>query len=71
MNRAERDDGCVFVGAVLDREFGSGRVRYNIHIRFVCRLEGDAAIRFCMPDQSKGASYYVGGEYGGKKGKLA
>ena len=38
------EDGCVPVGAVVDREVGSSGVCCHVHIGLVCWLGGDAVI---------------------------
>ena len=55
------DDGCVPRGVVSGGDVNSVVVRRCYYIGRVQRSGGNAVICFCIPAQTKGAAYSVGG----------
>ena len=56
-----QDDGCITGGAVVDGEFGSGKVRRHCRIGLVQRSGGNAVLLFCMTAQTAGEAYSIDG----------
>ena len=64
------DKGCVYGTAVGGRR-GWQQRGVSLSPGWPCwRLGGDAVVRNCKPDRSKGALFSIGGGGGGEKGKL-
>ena len=57
----EMQDGCVPGGSVVDRDVGNGGVCCHHYIGLVRGLVGDAVKFFCMPAQTEGTVFSVGG----------
>ena len=60
-----QDDGCVTRGAVVGGEVGRGGLCCHSRIGLVWKSVGDTVVCFCMPAQTKGAEYSVGGSGSG------
>ena len=75
LESAGRYDGCVSGGVVIGGGVSSGGVRRYCSIGLVWWLVTDAVICFCMPSQTEGEAYSVGGrliyQRRRRKGKLA